>query len=148
MTAYSALLAPLGGEQGIGDLVSRWYPTVLGDPLLGPLFGAGHPDHVPHLTAFLVEVFGGPASYTEGLGGFPALLAHHRGLEITQAQRHRFAELFLAAYDDTPHESVPDPEVRRSLAAYLDFGTEVAMVNSHARGDEDLHPCQVVPRWP
>lgn len=148
MTAYSALLNPLGGPEGIRELVSRWYPTVLVDPLLGPLFGAGHPDHVAHLSAFLVEVFGGPPTYTEDLGGFPALLAHHRGLEITQAQRRRFADLFLAAYDDTARASSPDPEVRRSLAAYLDFGTEVAMVNSHAQGEQDLHPCQVVPRWP
>jgi len=30
---------------------------------------------------------------------------------------------------------------------YLDFGTEVAVVNSHARDDSDLHACQVVPTW-
>lgn len=148
MTAYSALLNPLGGVEGIRDLVSRWYPSVLADPLLHPLFGAGHRDHVPHLTAFLVEVFGGPTTYSDELGGFPALLAHHRGLAISEEQRRRFADLLLVAYDDTPRASPPDPEVRRSLAAYLDFGTEVAMVNSHAQGEHDLHPCQVVPRWP
>jgi hemoglobin len=37
---------------------------------------------------------------------------------------------------------------RREFAAYLQFGTEVALVNSHAVDDDDLHPCQEIPRWP
>lgn len=38
----------LGGDEGIGRIVAAWYPAVLADPLLRPLFGAGHPDHVDH----------------------------------------------------------------------------------------------------
>jgi hemoglobin len=32
---------------------------VLRDPLLRPLFGAGQPQHVEHLTTFTAEFFGG-----------------------------------------------------------------------------------------
>ena len=135
----------VGGEDGLHRLVAAWYPTVLADPLLGPLFGAGHADHVPHLTAFLVEVFGGPSRYTHQLGGFPALLAPHRDKRIREDQRQRFVELFLQAADTS---GLPgDAPTRDALRAYLDFGTDVAMQNSHATSDADLHPCQEVPRW-
>jgi hemoglobin len=145
MTDGASLLDRFGGEPVICAVVADWYPTVLADPTLVPLFGAGHPDHVDHLTAFLVEVFGGPTRYTDEVGGFPTLLASHRGLRIRESQRARFVELFLAAYDRV---GPVDPDLREQFAGYLAFGTEVAVVNSHATRDEDLHPCQVVPRWP
>ncbi|UZN03753.1 group II truncated hemoglobin [Cellulomonas sp. S1-8] len=135
----------VGGEAGVRRLVESWYPTVLADPLLQQLFGAGHDDHIPHLTAFLAEVFGGPRVYTERLGGFPALLEHHSGLGIDEEQRRRFVELFLAAADRV---GWPDDErTRTALVEYLEFGTEVAAQNSHARSEHDLHPCQEVPVW-
>jgi hemoglobin len=135
----------VGGGDGVHRLVAAWYPTVLADPLLAPLFGEGRPEHVPHLTAFLSEVFGGPRRYTEELGGFPALLAPHRGKHIREDQRARFVDLFLAAADVAAWPS--DTRTRDALRAYLDFGTEVAAQNSSAVSDDDLHPCQEVPRW-
>jgi hemoglobin len=145
MPTTTDLLERFGGEPGIGALVGAWYPRVLVDPLLQPLFGLGDPHHIDHLTAFLTEVFGGATRYTDDLGGFPTLLTSHRGLAITEEQRARFIALFLAAFDEV---GPPDSELRRELAAYLDFGTEVAVVNSHAATDGELHPCQEVPRWP
>lgn len=118
---------------------------MLADPVLQPLFGAGRPDHIPHLTAFLAEVLGGPTRYTDELGGFPALLAPHRGKQISDQQRARFVELFMAAADESGWPS--DTRSRTALRGYLDFGTEVAQQNSHARTDDALHPCQEVPRW-
>lgn len=139
------LLTRLGGEAGLRTVVATWYPRVLADPLLAPLFGEGAAHHVDHLTALLVEVFGGPTRYTDEFGGFPALLAHHRGLAIDEAQRARFVDLFLATFDEV---SLPDETARREFEAYLHFGTEVAVVNSHATDDDALHPCQEIPRWP
>jgi len=144
MTRPAPLLSAMGGESAIRDLVGGWYRRVLADPVLVPLFGTGQPHHVDHLTAFLVEVFGGEPRYSGELGGFPSLLAAHRGLAIQDHQRRRFIELFLDEYDRQP---VTDATTRSRFAAYLEFGTEVAVVNSHARGDADLHPCQEVPRW-
>lgn len=141
----STLYEHVGGHDGIERLVAAWYPTVLADPQLQPLFGAGHHDHVPHLTAFLAEVFGGPTDYTDRLGGFPALLAPHRDKQTRDDQRQRFVDLFMRAADvaDLPNDS----RTRDALRAYLEFGTEVATQNSHAGTDDDLHACQEVPRW-
>lgn len=134
-----------GGYAGLHRVVATWYPRVLADPLLQPLFGAGHPSHVDHLTAFLAEVFGGTTDYTDKHGGFAALLEAHRGKRIGEEQRQRFMELFLQAADD---EGMPaDDRFRDALRGYLDFGTEIAMQNSHATIDDELHPCQEVPRW-
>jgi hemoglobin len=141
----TSLYEHVGGDAGLHRLVATWYPTALADPLLRPLFGAGNADHVPHLTAFLAEVFGGPSRYTDVLGGFPALLAPHRGKGIREDQRERFVELFLRAADVA---GLPrDERTRRALHGYLEFGTHVAAQNSHATTDAELHPCQEVPHW-
>lgn len=141
----ATLYEHVGGEAGVHRLVATWYPTVLVDPLLEPLFGAGHADHVPHLTAFFAEVFGGPTRYTDELGGFPALLAPHRGKGIREDQRQRFIELFMRAADSAGWP--PDARTRDALRGYLEFGTQVAVQNSHATDEGDLHDCQEVPRW-
>jgi hemoglobin len=70
----ASLYEHVGGQDGLHRLVAAWYPTVLADPLLQSLFGAGHAghaDHVPRLTAFLAEVVGRPTRCTDELGGFP-----------------------------------------------------------------------------
>jgi hemoglobin len=135
----------VGNEDALRRTISVWYASVLRDPVLHPLFGEGRPTHVDHLTAFFAEVFGGPTRFTDELGGFPALLAAHRGKQITEEQRRRFIELFLQAADET--DLADDEPFRRALTGYLEFGTEVAVVNSHATSEAELHPCQEVPRW-
>src|SRR5580692_10270010 len=87
-----------GGEEALHRLEQRFYDSVLSDPLLQPLFGSGQPQHVPHLTMFTVETFGGPDRFTRELG-FQHLIDVHRGLHITEEQRQRFIELYLAALD-------------------------------------------------
>lgn len=133
------------GEDALRRTVDAFYGSVLRDPILQPLFGAGAAHHVDHLTAFLAEVFGGPARYTDELGGFGAILTAHRGLAITDEQRTRFIELFERAFAE---HGPDDVGLRTSVHDYIVFGTEVAQVNSHAQGDDDLHPCQEVPHWP
>lgn len=141
----TTLYEHVGGDDAMHRLVAAWYPTVLADPLLSPLFGDGHPDHVPHLAALLGEVFGGPPTYTDQHGGFPTLLTPHRGLRIREDQRQRFVDLFLHAADAAGWPS--DARTRSALRGYLEFGTEVAKQNSYATSDSDLHPCQEIPRW-
>jgi hemoglobin len=133
-----------GGEDALHHLEETFYASVLTDPLLQPLFGAGNPEHVDHLTAFTAESFGGSDRFTRELG-FAHLIDVHRGLRITEAQRTRFVELYLAALDETgmPH----DAPFRDAVREHLEFGTRVAMQNSHATNDEELHPLREVPRW-
>lgn len=145
-TETTNLYERMGGEETLRRTVDAFYSSVLNDPLLQPLFGEGAAHHVDHLTAFLSEVFGGPSRYTDELGGFATILASHRGLAITDAQRRRFIELFDTAAAEQRLSA--DEDVLTELHDYLEFGTEVAQVNSHAEGEDDLHPCQEVPRWP
>lgn len=135
----------VGGEEPLRHFVDLFYTSVLADPILKPLFGAGKPDHVDHLTAFEVEAFGGPERYTDELGGFQSLIDVHRNLRITEEQRQRFVELYMAAADTAGLPA--DESFREALRSHVEFGTEVAVQNSHARTDDELHPLRVVPKW-
>lgn len=134
-----------GGEAGLRRFIEHFYSSVLADPLLQPLFGAGRPHHVDHLTAFTAETFGGPDTFTREMGGFQGLINAHRGLRITEEQRRRFIDLYLAAADAT---GLPDDApFRQALYEHVDFGSQVAVQNSHAETDADLHPLREVPAW-
>ncbi len=133
-----------GGEEALHRLEDSFYTSVLQDPLLQPLFGAGKPEHVDHLTAFTAESFGGPDRFSRELG-FAHLIEVHRGLRITEEQRKRFVELYMAALDAT---DLPDnEEFREAIRSHVDFGSRVAMQNSHAETEDQLHPLREVPRW-
>jgi len=114
-------------------------------PLLQPLFGKGKPEHVDHLTAFTAETFGGPDRFTTELGGFERIIAIHRGLKITEEQRQRFVALHMAAADEAGLPA--DSSFRQALREHVEFGTQVAMQNSHANSDAELHPLREVPKW-
>jgi hemoglobin len=74
-----------------------------------------------------------------------ARVAVHRGLRITEAQRARFVELYMAALDAA---GMPDDEpFRAAVREHVEFGSDVAMQNSHAAGDDQLHPLREVPLW-
>ena len=105
-----------GGMEGLHRLENHFYSSVLADPLLQPLFGAGKPDHVDHLTWFTAESFGGPDRFTRELG-FGHLIDVHRNLKITEEQRQRFVELYLAALDQASMPADPSTAVIRALGA-------------------------------
>src|SRR3954471_18471535 len=106
-----SLFEHAGGEEGLHRLEQTFYDSVLADPVLQPLFGAGRPEHVEHLTAFTAESFGGPDRFSRELG-FAHLISVHRGLRISEEQRQRFVALYAAALDaaDMP----ADPAFRRA----------------------------------
>jgi hemoglobin len=133
-----------GGLDALHRLEQTFYDSVLADPVLQPLFGAGQPRHVENLTAFTAESFGGPDRFTRELG-FAHLIAVHRGLHITEEQRQRFVSLYAAALDAA---GMPDdPAFREAVMEHIEFGTHVAMQNSNARSDDELHPLREVPHW-
>jgi len=133
-----------GGDEGLHRLEAAFYRSVLADPLLQPLFGAGQPQHVDHLTEFTAESFGGSDRFTRELG-FAHLIAVHRGLHITEEQRQRFVALYMAALDEA---SMPDDQpFRDAVREHVEFGSRVAMQNSNAETDEQLNPLREVPHW-
>jgi hemoglobin len=133
-----------GGEEALHRLEDIFYGSVLNDPLLRPLFGTGQPQHVDHLTAFTAESFGGPDRFSRELG-FTHLINVHRHRRITEEQRQRFVELYMAALDAS--ELPEDEDFREAVRSHVEFGSNVAMQNSHAETEEELHPLREVPRW-
>ena len=73
-----------GGEAAVRRLIDAFYDRVEADDLLAAFFPGGVSElHRAHVAAWWAEVLGGPATYTEELGGYEAMLAHHRDLAIT-----------------------------------------------------------------
>jgi len=139
-----SLFEHAGGDDALHRLEQMFYDSVLRDPLLQPLFGAGRPEHVDHLTAFTAESFGGPDRFSRELG-FGHLISVHRGLKINDEQRQRFVELYMKALEGA--DMPADPEFRDAVREHVEFGSRVAMQNSNATSDEELHPLREVPRW-
>lgn len=143
-TQPESLYQHANGEEGLHRLEQIFYDSVLADPLLQPLFGAGRASHVDHLTWFTAESFGGPDRFSRELG-FWHLISVHRGLNITEQQRQRFVDLYMAALDKA--DMPTDKAFRDAVREHVEFGTRVAMQNSRARTDEELHPLREVPHW-
>jgi hemoglobin len=133
-----------GGDAAFERMINAFYDRVERDDLLSPLFPGGvSEEHRRHVTAWWIEVFGGPAGYTADLGGYERMLAHHRDLGITAEQRRRFVSLMSVAADDA---GLPgDPEFRSALLAYLEWGTRLAFENSQPGAAVVEHA--PVPRW-
>jgi hemoglobin len=142
--AVPSLYEWAGGRPAFAGLINAFYDRVETDDLLGPLFPGGvTPAHRDHVTRWWCEVFGGEPTYTEELGGYERMLAHHRNLGITPEQRLRFVTLMSRAADDAHLPA--DPEFRAALVGYLEWGTRLAMHNSQPGvGVVEQAP---VPRW-
>jgi hemoglobin len=133
-----------GGADAMRRLAEHQYARCLADPLLQPLFGTEpRSGHAEHLAAWMGEVLGGPKTYTERYGGFPALLRHHQDLSITDEQRERFVEVFMAAADDA--SLPPDQSFRARLRDYIAWGAGIAQRNSQPGYQPDM--TATVPTW-
>lgn len=144
-TAVPTLHAWAGGDEALRGLIDCFYDRVEADDLLTGFFPGGvSEEHRDHVAAWWSEVFGGPDRYTRELGGYEAMLTHHRDLGITPEQRHRFVATMSLAADDA---GLPDdPEFRAALLAYVEWGSRLAMHNSR-RGATDVVEHAPVPRW-
>jgi hemoglobin len=134
-----------GGTTPLRRFIDAFYDRVEQDALLAPFFPGGVTEpHRAHVTAWWTEVLGGPPTYTQEHGGYESMLAHHRDLAITPAQRHRFASTMSLAMDDA--DLPADPEFRAAMVSYVEWGTRLAMHNSRP-GAEDVPKHAPVPRW-
>src|SRR4051794_36413911 len=118
-----------GGSEAFEKLIGAFYDRVEGDELISPLFPGGiSEEHRRNVTLWWIEVFGGPATYTNELGGYHRMGSRHRDLAITPEQRLRFATLMSVAADDA---GLPDaPEFRSAFMAYVEGGPRLAFHNS------------------
>ncbi len=118
----------MGGAPALERLITAFYTAVADDPLLAPVFARMSPAHAAHVAAFIGEVFGGPATYSTEHGGHAAMIRHHLGRALSDAQRKRWVALLL---DTADQAGVPaDPEFRSALVAYLEWGSRLAVINS------------------
>ncbi|WP_369138433.1 group II truncated hemoglobin [Modestobacter versicolor] len=117
-----------GGTAALERLTTVFYRHVIADDVVGPLFAGMDDEHPRHVAMWLAEVLGGPDRYTRERGGYPAMLGHHLGKGITEAQRRRWVSLLPDALDEA---GLPDdPEFRAAFVGYVEWGTRLALTNS------------------
>src|SRR5580693_7604147 len=96
VTFYEAV----GGEETFTRLVRRFYEEVAADPVLRPVYPTA--DLGPaeeHLRLFLIQYWGGPATYNE-LRGHPRLRMRHRHFVIGEAERDAWLRHMRAALEE------------------------------------------------
>ncbi|MFJ2767579.1 group II truncated hemoglobin [Streptomyces sp. NPDC087300] len=137
------LYAWAGGAERLSRLTEIFYEKVLADDLLAPLFAGLDEEHAAHVAQWLGEVFGGPARYSQEHGGHSHMVTKHLGKGITEPQRRRWVNLLQDAADDAALPT--DAEFRSAFAAYIEWGTRLAV---HFSGPEATRPTdQPVPLW-
>src|SRR4029077_8777733 len=90
----------VGGEETFTRLVHRFYEEVAADPELRPVYPAK--DLGPaeeHLRLFLIQYWGGPATYNEQRG-HPRLRMRHVRFRIGEAERDLRRKHMRAALDE------------------------------------------------
>lgn len=134
-----------GGITALEALTERFYADLLGepDPVLEPVFRGMDPAHPRHVAAWLGETFGGPATFTAEHGGYEHMVGAHRGLGLTETQRHRWITRLQATADAVGLPT--DPDFRSTFLAYLEWGTRIAVFNSQPGVSVIEHA--PVPRW-
>jgi hemoglobin len=133
-----------GGREAFERWLNVFYDLVEQDELLGPVFGGRvGEEHRRHATTWWCEVMGGPAEYSAQLGGYEHMLSRHVGLDITPDQRLRFVTLLSRAADDA--DLPADPEFRAAIMGYAEWGSRLAVHNSHPGAEPFQHA--PVPRW-
>jgi hemoglobin len=105
----------VGGERWFVDLVGRFYDRVEDDPLLRPLYPADLAPSRAHLAGFLVQYWGGPATYSAERG-HPRLRMRHFPFHIGQAERDTWFAHMRAALA----QGGLAPEVEEQVLAYFD----------------------------
>jgi hemoglobin len=132
-----------GGAEAFERLTAVFYSKVKRDDLLEEVFRSMDAQHPRHVAAWLAEVFGGPPRYTQERGGYPHMLAKHRGLALTEEERRRWVSLICDAADEAGLPA--DPEFRAAFVAYIEWGTRLAVANSQPGATPP--PKAPVPRW-
>ena len=132
-----------GGIDALNRLTTRFYQRVHDDPILAPVFAHMDSEHPQHVAAFLAEVLGGPADYSDRYGGHPHMIRQHLNRHLSQTQRREWVALLLDTADEL---GLPDdPEFRSALVGYLEWGSRLAVLNSQEGAEaEENAP---MPRW-
>ncbi|GGG55187.1 globin domain-containing protein [Paenibacillus radicis (ex Gao et al. 2016)] len=118
------LIETLGGVEGVRRIVESFYPKVLKDPLIGPLFPEDIDPVMDKQTLFLTQFFGGEPLYTEQYG-HPRMRARHMHVQITNDH----ANAWLRCMDQALAENVADEALREMIMERLS-GSAYFFVNA------------------
>jgi len=122
-----ALFDRVNGEQFFVDLVDRFYLGIAGDPLLRPLYPDDLTEAKRHLALFLVQYWGGPATYNEQRG-HPRLRMRHMPFVIGPAERDAWLRHMRGAIDQMVAQGLSGPEADE-LRGYFDMAAQ-SLVNA------------------
>ncbi|MGH9020765.1 MAG: group II truncated hemoglobin [Acidimicrobiales bacterium] len=145
MPSPGTLFDAVGGEPAVRALTEALHARCLDDPVLNHPFShpGQNPDHVARLAAYLGEVLGGPARYSDECGdrSFMLDLHAHNG-DVTELGA-RFLACFVAAADDAglPEDRQLRDALRTHMAGAVDEVVAVGDVNAV------VAPGLAVPRW-
>ena len=123
-----ALFTRVGGEQFFTDLVDSFYLGVAGDPLLRPLYPEDLIESRRHLALFLMQYWGGPATYNE-IRGHPRLRMRHAPFVVGPPERDAWLRHMGSAVDrmvETERLAASDAD---ELHAYFDMAAH-SLVNA------------------
>ena len=128
MKLHTSLFELAGGEPAFRLLVQRFYERVAGDPVLRPVY----PDEdlsgaTERLTLFLIQYWGGPATYSDQRG-HPRLRLRHAPFAIGQRERDAWLAHMTAAVESLDLA----PQVRSALLDYFEKAS-TAMINLPSR---------------
>jgi hemoglobin len=124
----TTLYERVGGEVFFVALVDRFYLGVAGDPLLRPLYPDDLHDSSRHLALFLMQYWGGPATYGEERG-HPRLRMRHVPFVIGPPERDAWLRHMLAAVSELEAASRVDPADALELRDYLEMAAN-SLVNA------------------
>lgn len=104
----------VGGDAFFHALVERFYEGVAADPLLRPLYPEDLSDSKTHLALFLIQYWGGPATYNHARG-HPRLRMRHAPFSIGLPERDAWLAHMLGALRD----AALDPGEEEEMASYF-----------------------------
>lgn len=114
-----------GGEPAFRRLVERFYAGVALDPVLRPLYPEEDLDGArERLTLFLIQYWGGPATYSEQRG-HPRLRMRHQPFAIGPRER----DAWLARMTEAVESLALPRGVHDALLGYFEAAS-TAMINS------------------
>lgn len=125
MTETSTLFDRVGGQPFFEQLTRRFYQGVATDPVLRPLYPAdeaGFEAARLHLELFLIQYWGGPASYNERRGA-PRLRMRHAPFPIGPAER----DAWLQHMTESVRQADLSPLDEVQLLGYLTTSAEHLM---------------------
>ncbi len=111
------------GEDQIRKLSSNFYRQVQLNPVLRELYPQELAPAEERLFLFLLQVFGGPTTYSERRG-HPRLRMRHFNWEIDETMRDHWLNAMFAAMDQLKLE----PNVREAMMGYF-INTANHMIN-------------------